>query len=174
MIGNRHLVALGPAFANGKFYLFDITEGEQLLTEIGPLGVNTNGNGTGEIVFDPNNSRLYLMETNNAVIAIDLLATGLVSNENLASVPVNFKLYDNYPNPFNPTTNIQYDLPVASDVSIKVYDIQGRMIANIAKGQQTAGTYTHRFDAGSMASGMYIYRIEAGSFVATKKMMLIK
>ncbi len=48
------------------------------------------------------------------------------------------------------------------------------MIANIAKGQQTAGTYTHRFDAGSMASGMYIYRIEAGSFVATKKMMLIK
>ena len=174
MIGNRHLVALGPAFANGKFYLFDITEGEQLLTEIGPLGVNTNGNGTGEIVFDPSNSRLYLMETNNAVIAIDLLATGLVSNENLASVPVNFKLYDNYPNPFNPSTNIQYDLPVASDVSIKVYDIQGRMIANIAKGQQAAGTYTHRFDAGSMASGMYIYRIEAGSFVATKKMMLIK
>ena len=174
MIGNRHLVALGPAFANGKFYIFDITEGEQLLTEIGPLGVNTNGNGTGEIVFDPSNSRLYLMETNNAVIAIDLLATGLVSNENLASVPVNFKLYDNYPNPFNPSTNIQYDLPVASDVSIKVYDIQGRMIANIAKGQQAAGTYTHRFDAGSMASGMYIYRIEAGSFVATKKMMLIK
>ena len=52
-------------------------------------------------------------------------------------------------------------------MSIKVYDIQGRMIANIAKGQQAAGTHTHRFE-GSMASGMYIYRIEAGSFVATK------
>ena len=114
------------------------------------------------------------METNNAVIAIDLLEAGIVSNENLASIPVNFKLHDNYPNPFNPSTNIQYDLPVASDVSIKVYDIQGRMIANISKGKQTAGTYTHRFDAGSLASGMYIYRIEAGSFVATKKMMLIK
>ena len=174
IIENRHLVALGPAFRNGKFYVFDITDGEQLLAEIGPLGVNVNGNGTGEIVFDSINSKLYLMETNNAVIAIDLLEAGIVSNENLASIPVNFKLHDNYPNPFNPSTNIQYDLPVASDVSIKVYDIQGRMIANISKGKQTAGTYTHRFDAGSLASGMYIYRIEAGSFVATKKMMLIK
>ena len=122
-----------------------------------------------KLFLTPINSKLYLMETNNAVIAIDLLEAGLVSNENLASIPVNFKLHDNYPNPFNPSTNIQYDLPVASDVSIKIYDIQGRMIANISKGKQTAGTYTHRFDAGSLASGMYIYRIEAGSFIATKK-----
>ena len=173
MVQSRHLVAFGPAFSNGKFYLFDVTNGMDLIAEIDPLGLNVNGNNTGAVVFDPTNSRLYLMDTNNAIVAFDISGV-IVSNEQIADVPAIFKLYDNYPNPFNPTTNIQYDLPVASDVSIKVYDIQGRMIANIAKGQQTAGTYTHRFDAGSMASGMYIYRIEAGSFVATKKMMLIK
>lgn len=173
IVENRHMVAFGPAFSNGKFYVFDVTTGMELVAEIDPLGLNVNGNNTGAVIFDAANSRLYLMDTNNAIVAFDISGV-IVSNEQLTDVPAVFRLYDNYPNPFNPSTNIQYDLPVASDVSIKVYDIQGRMIANIDKGQQSAGSYTHRFNAGNMASGMYIYRIEAGNFVATKKMMLIK
>lgn len=98
-----------------------------------------------------------------------------VSNEELTDgMPVQFRLYDNYPNPFNPTTQIQYDLASSSDVRIRVYDVIGRQITTLVNSQQTPGTYTVRFDASGLSSGVYFYRIETDSFVDTKQMMLIK
>ncbi len=98
-----------------------------------------------------------------------------VSNEPLEStLPDNFELSQNYPNPFNPTTQIQYSIPRASDVSIRVYDITGRMVQTLVDNRQSAGTHTVRFNASSLASGVYFYRLEAGSFTNVKRMMLIK
>jgi|GEM_PF-2690464 len=68
----RHLVATGPAFTNGSFYLFDITDGVELIYEFAPLGVNSNGNNTGGVLFDEGNNRLYLMDTNNAIDAYNI------------------------------------------------------------------------------------------------------
>ena len=106
-----------------------------------------------------------------------------VSNEDtdLADMPKEFGLDQNYPNPFNPSTNISYALPANSIVSISVYDINGRKVADLARGvTKTAGNHTISFDATNLASGVYLYRIDAKSlsqnrsFSQVKRMTLIK
>ncbi len=91
-----------------------------------------------------------------------------------AGLPRTFELGQNYPNPFNPTTVISYQLPVASEVSLKVYDVLGREVATLVNARQEAGRYSVPFNAASFASGVYFYRLQAGQFVQTRKMMLVK
>jgi hypothetical protein len=85
-----------------------------------------------------------------------------------------FALFGVYPNPFNPSTVISYQLPEASSVTLVVYDISGRQIAELADGWRDAGVHEASFDASDLVSGVYIYQLEAGDFNASKKMMLIK
>lgn len=68
----RTIAAFGPAFTNGQFYLLDLTDGETVIDVLGPLGDNTNGNNTGAVLFDEENERLYLMDTNNAIQAYNI------------------------------------------------------------------------------------------------------
>ncbi|MFQ3599483.1 MAG: T9SS type A sorting domain-containing protein [Chloroherpetonaceae bacterium] len=91
-----------------------------------------------------------------------------------AGLPKQFALEQNYPNPFNPTTLITYQLPVASEVSLKIYDALGREVATLVNGRQEAGLYNQTFNAATLSSGIYFYRLQAGNFTATKKMMLVK
>jgi len=91
-----------------------------------------------------------------------------------AGMPKIFELSQNYPNPFNPTTVISYQLPVASEVSIKVFDMLGREVATLVNKWQEAGRYQVTFNAVSLSSSVYFYRLQAGNFVQTKKMLLIK
>jgi photosystem II stability/assembly factor-like uncharacterized protein len=85
-----------------------------------------------------------------------------------------YSLQQNYPNPFNPSTTISYNLPKASHVLIKVYDILGREVTTLVNEEKNAGSYSFEFNAGMFASGIYFYRIQAGSFVETKKLILLK
>jgi hypothetical protein len=85
-----------------------------------------------------------------------------------------FRLYQNYPNPFNPSTVIGYQLPVNSQVTLKVYDVLGREVATLVNEVKPAGEYEVKFDATDLASRVYIYKIHAGSFVQGKKMILLK
>ncbi len=91
-----------------------------------------------------------------------------------AGLPKTFALEQNYPNPFNPTTIINYQLPTASTVSLKIYDVLGKEVATLVNARQEAGSYNFTFNASNLASGIYFYRLQAGSFVQTKKMMLVK
>ena len=91
-----------------------------------------------------------------------------------ASAPQTYALYGAYPNPFNPTTRIRYDLPEAVRVSLKVYDIRGRLTATLADGLQDAGLHEAGFDASSLPSGVYVVRLEAGNFTAASKIVLMK
>ncbi len=94
----------------------------------------------------------------------------LISSE----VPVLYTLNQNYPNPFNPSTKINFSLPKSSLVTLKVFDITGREVANLLNEKLNVGTYEFDFNAGNLNSGIYFYRINADGFTATKKMMLIK
>lgn len=83
-------------------------------------------------------------------------------------------LHPNYPNPFNPSTEISFDLPHSMQASLKVYDVLGREVAELVDGVMTAGAHTIQFDGTAFASGIYFYRLQAEAFVETKKMILLK
>ncbi|UCH66955.1 MAG: T9SS type A sorting domain-containing protein [Ignavibacterium sp.] len=85
-----------------------------------------------------------------------------------------YELFNNYPNPFNPSTNIRYQLPEPGNVSLKVFDVLGREVMELVDEQQAAGSYNINFEASDLASGIYFYRLKAGSYVSIKKMMLLK
>ena len=96
------------------------------------------------------------------------------------NVPKVYALMQNYPNPFNPTTTIQYDLPKASHVTLRVYDVLGREVATLVDGIQAASSYRLQWNATAYASGVYFYRIQAQSqdgsksFTSVKKLLLMK
>jgi len=97
----------------------------------------------------------------------------------LSSIPMEFALSQNFPNPFNPTTSISYALPENSDISISVYSLTGQKIIELVDGRVNAGMYTVTWNgvnhAGiSVSSGVYIYMLQSDSFTDVKKMILIK
>ena len=85
-----------------------------------------------------------------------------------------YSLSQNFPNPFNPTTQINYTLEKSGLVTIKVYDILGKLVATLVNEQQNSGLHTINFNAAKFTSGVYIYQINSGSFTSTKKMILVK
>jgi len=81
---------------------------------------------------------------------------------------------NNYPNPFNPTTTIDYQIPRLSFVTIKVFDVLGNEVAKLVNEEKPIGSYEIEFDATNLPSGIYFYQLQAGSFVETNKMVLMK
>lgn len=96
--------------------------------------------------------------------------------EIFVSDPDNFVLYQNSPNPFNPSTMIRYELPVDGFVSLKVFDVLGNEVATLVNEDKTAGVYELQFSISNLqlGSGVYFYRVQVGNFIDTKKMILMK
>ena len=137
--------------------------------------------------FDGTNGRLVFQVGNNCIPRNQYVAVqsnwvntgtaGVNSDESL--IPKEFALYDNYPNPFNPTTQIAVDLPEAATTEITVWNIMGQRVATLYTGDLNAGHHTLNFDGRDsngkqLTSGMYLYRVAAGKYNATKKMTLMK
>ena len=137
--------------------------------------------------FDGTNGRLVFQVGNNCIPRNQYVAVqsnwvntgtaGVNSDESL--IPKEFALYDNFPNPFNPTTQIAVDLPEAATTEITVWNIMGQRVATLYKGDLNAGHHTLNFDGRDsngkqLTSGMYLYRVAAGKYNATKKMTLMK
>ena len=85
-----------------------------------------------------------------------------------------YTLFQNYPNPWNPSTNIKYSIPKTSLVNMKVYDIIGNEIQTLVNEEKQAGSYEVALNAANLPNGVYFYRLQAGCFVDTKKMVLLK
>jgi photosystem II stability/assembly factor-like uncharacterized protein len=100
--------------------------------------------------------------------------TGTTGVENNDNSPKDFSLMQNYPNPFNPGTVIRYQLPVASQISIKVFNVLGNEIATLVNDYKPAGNYNVDFNAANLSSGVYFYSLTAGSFTETKKFILLR
>ena len=116
---------------------------------------------------------------NDIITDVDDNGGNHINNKNKKNeIPKVYSLSQNYPNPFNPATIINYQLPKASKVLLKIYDLTGREIKTLVNEEQPAGNYKVNFDASRLASGVYFYRITAtggaSSFVQTKKMILMK
>jgi len=126
-------------------------------------------------VLDQENLISEIHENNNK--GFNVLGKSSVPTDLFAEIdiiPDEFVLYQSYPNPFNPSSNIRYSIPQSEVVRIKVYDMLGREVAILTNEYKTAGTYEINFDGSRFASGVYFYSIQAGSFIETKKMMLMK
>lgn len=91
-----------------------------------------------------------------------------------AEQPSAYVLHQNFPNPFNPTTVIRYELAEDSDVRLEVFNMLGQRVAMLVNEHQSAGQHRALFDASNLSSGMYLYRIQAGPFVDTRKMTIVK
>ncbi|MFQ6116444.1 MAG: FlgD immunoglobulin-like domain containing protein [bacterium] len=97
----------------------------------------------------------------------------------LALVPSAFQLYPNFPNPFNPETQIRFDLPEAAQVDLRIYNALGQLVRTLVDRSYSAGTFTvfwdSRDDEGKpLPSGIYFYKIKAGNFQAQRKLLLLK
>lgn len=90
------------------------------------------------------------------------------------NIPLTFSLQQNYPNPFNPSTNIEFSLPQNQKVTLKIYDLLGRLVSTLVDRELNAGNHKVTFNAGDLSSGVYFYTINAGEFNATKKLILLR
>ena len=104
---------------------------------------------------------------------IDLNA-GSTSIDDQDTLPATVALDQNFPNPFNPSTSIQFSVPRASNVQLNVFDMLGRQVATLQNGMMQAGTHSVRFDASRFSSGLYLYTLQVGETTLTRTMTLIK
>lgn len=116
-----------------------------------------------------------------ATVPITEAPAGVTGVEEFAgTVPMEFGLAQNYPNPFNPSTAISYDVAKAAHVTIRVYDVLGRAVAQLVDAMQKPSSYTVQWNPGNLSSGTYLYRLDAryedgsGNFSAVKKLVLMK
>jgi len=102
------------------------------------------------------------------------LTTGSITVLTGDVVPAEYELIQNYPNPFNPITTIRYGLSEQSNVSIRVYDLNGGQITELVNNEQSAGTYLVTWNASSQSSGVYLVKMIAGDYQTVQKVMLVK
>jgi hypothetical protein len=95
-------------------------------------------------------------------------------SDNADVIPLNFALGDAYPNPFNSTTVIPFAMPQAADVNLSLYDLEGRMVADLISGRMSAGNHSVVLEAGNLTAGIYICRLETSDFSAVRKVVLVK
>ena len=103
---------------------------------------------------------------------IEHYPTGITENPEI--IPEDINLSQNFPNPFNASTMIEFSLNRAENINLKVYDILGRKIATLISGQMSAGVHRINFDASRFSSGYYFYKLQIGDYSETKRMMLLK
>lgn len=95
-------------------------------------------------------------------------------DDKVVEIPTAFNLEQNFPNPFNPETNIRFSIPVESDVRLTVFDVLGSEVAQLINEKMTPGTYTVNFKVNNISSGIYFYRLESRDFIQTKKMIYLR
>jgi len=131
----------------------------------------------------PDSSVIYDLQFTDSITGYAAGENGVILKYSLPpdttnTSPENFELFQNFPNPFNTTTRIRFNIPELALVTLKVFDILGNEVVTILKEEKTANTYEVTFDALSgirhLSSGIYFYQLKAGDFVATKKMIYLK
>lgn len=131
----------------------------------------------GRLVFQIGNSCVPDFQARDVYAIFSRIEVSGIDTENI--LPAKFAVHENYPNPFNPTTNISFDLVEHSPTEVTVWNMLGQKVATLYSGELPAGRHTLTFEARSengntLPSGVYIYKVAAGNKVDTKKMMLLK
>jgi len=143
------------------YYMTNLLEGDVISGTVEELSSIT-------VPMDNFSAKVYLLA--DSIVQV----TGTKEVASGTEVPETFNLSQNYPNPFNPETKINYSLPKAGKVVLKIFDVLGEEITALVNSEQSAGQHSVTFNGKNLASGMYIYRIEYGNQSFTKKMLLLR
>ena len=151
-----------------------------LWEKIGEIPASGTSNAPHAYSFKDNLKNITAQTVRYRLKTLDLDGSFLYSSEvEVSARPAVYALEHNYPNPFNPSTKIQYSLPENAKVELAIYDILGRQVAELVNTEQPAGYYEQTFVASHLSSGIYFYRIIAeargkNTFTQVKKMLLVK
>lgn len=151
--GNLHLDSLKT------YYLTDLLSGKIISGMPGELATLT-------LSMEKYSTQIFLLADTITVVSVEELAA--------QQIPASFELKQNFPNPFNPSTTIQYTVPGENRVSLKVYNVLGELVATLVDDFQKPGSYQAKFEGVNSASGVYLYRLEIGEHSLVKKMLLVK
>ncbi|MEJ2616760.1 MAG: T9SS type A sorting domain-containing protein, partial [Ignavibacteriaceae bacterium] len=135
-------------------------------SEAGTQTIYANGNS---VNFNGQNSGDQWNFAPNKIIQVGAI-TGIRDNQNLLA----YRLEQNFPNPFNPLTNFEFQISKSGLVTLKVYDTSGKEVAVIVDNELNTGKYQYQWNAGNLASGVYFYQLKAGGFTKTMKLILMK
>ena len=164
-------VIVGARFWNGEY------------TDIPVMGIDKyNMEGTAGYSDEGDNITFKVMDASSGVLVemfsdVELKWGNMgVQVANLVDdlMPLQMSLDSAYPNPFNPTTTLNFTLPIEATVSISVYDLQGRDVATLVNGKMLPGSHSVKWNADSYSSGMYFVKMESNEFISTQKLMLVK
>ncbi len=131
------------------------------------FAVDLDGDGDNDLAVANSHS-------DNVSVLINLSITTGVDNSPETYLPGSYLLAHNYPNPFNASTTINYQLPIDSDVKLEVYNLLGQKVASLVDEKQRAGYRSVLWDASDVSSGLYFYKLTAGDYTETRRMMLVK
>ena len=167
---------LNAEFAGYRKYYIEYVTRSMFLHGLVPYYWDNGGIGDdGMGLFNRATGEQAYSEIIDAIIkAVDTTGLNGVETPQLNQNPKDFYLVQNYPNPFNPSTTIRFNIPSESYVSLDVFDIMGREIANIVSGEMKPGSYSRKFDGTALSSGIYFYRLKAGSFSQTRKFIIMQ
>ncbi|CAF3404204.1 unnamed protein product, partial [Rotaria sp. Silwood2] len=162
----------------GKYIFGDFVSGN--IWSLNYDGINA---GTKTLLTDANfslstfgvdkNNELYICNYTSGKI-YQLQDTTVGVNLNSSIIPTSTNLFQNFPNPFNPVTKINFTLSKNSFVRLSIFDLQGKEIQNLLNENLSAGDYYYTFNAQTLASGTYFYRLEAAGTIQSKRMVLLK
>ncbi|MCB1060790.1 MAG: choice-of-anchor J domain-containing protein [Calditrichaeota bacterium] len=146
-------------------------------------GVDENGvdclDFTSRLVVDVVEGQSYLLRvggygTESGTGTLTVTVAGSAVDDGVEGVPTDFAFQGAFPNPFNPSTQLKFDVPVTADVSLKIYNSLGQEVATLVNGLMNAGSYTVEFAANDLPSGLYFAQLHSGSFTSTQKLVLMK
>ncbi|MCX6163525.1 MAG: T9SS type A sorting domain-containing protein, partial [Ignavibacteriae bacterium] len=126
-------------------------------------------------VIDVTQNDFTVLVYDNLNVLIDSVRLHKTSGiENNIEIIDGFKLYDNFPNPFNPTTNIKYQIANNKYVVLRIYNVLGKEVETLVNEKQSQGTYEFKWDGSNYPSGIYFYKLTSEGFSGTKRMILLK
>jgi oligosaccharide 4-alpha-D-glucosyltransferase len=140
------------------------------------INLDSLGSSSSGFFYDGVSGVLYVKidASTDSSYSLEIDSLNVTGTKGSSGAPSGYKLNQNFPNPFNPSTTLSYELASRSLVRLRIYDVLGREVATLVNGEEGAGSYTAVFDGRGLTSGVYFYVLTAGSFRKTREMVLLK
>lgn len=172
IVGNNASNSLSLYYNNNGSFEYKMRAGA-FLSVFSPVFADIDNDGKGDIgavgSLPPSgigSTLIFMKGTNTGITSI--------SGINVSNIPEKFSLEQNFPNPFNPSTNLEFGISKLGFVSLKVYDVAGKEIRTLVNESLSPGTYKYIFDGSGLTSGIYFYTLKVNGYTETKRMVLIK